>query len=201
MWSGRSRCQEALGLRGPNCSKDGGPAGINRDTLSRTGNVKQVPAKMKISAAEEEEEKNNQPTWMKEVGKLGLLPSALTVEARGMSEVTKTILNPAIRFKDGSPSRGSSSRRRSLLLQSSSKQQQLSHVRTEAAGSFCFVLFCSCSGSVQFQKMSEKGGSCSQSVECLGAASPPRSSLKPGRVSVPSCCPNSRRLHFQRTPG
>lgn len=75
---------------------------------------------------------------MKEVGKLRLLPSALTVEARGMSEVTKTILNPASRFKDGSPSWGSSSRRCSLLLQSSSKQQQLSHVRTEAAGSFRF---------------------------------------------------------------
>lgn len=104
---------------------------------------------MKISAAESSHAKRiqrggggekRQPTWMKEVGKLGLLPSALTVEARGMSEVTKTILNPAIRFKDGSPSWGSSSRRCSLLLQSSSKQQHSATSAQKLPDLFVFLL-------------------------------------------------------------
>lgn len=75
---------------------------------------------------------------MKEAGTLSLLPppphTELTVEARGMSGVTKTILNPAIRFKDGDPSRGKQ------LLPVVHPSAELSHVRTEATDCFLMVL-------------------------------------------------------------
>lgn len=180
--------------------------------------MKQVPAKdgrffcsgvvARKSASEEDgEEKNTQPTWRKEVGELGPLPSALTVEARGMSEVTKTILNPAIRFKDGGPSWGSGSRRRSLLLRSSFQAATTRPRPHRSCRIFLFFFLPPAPGSVQLQKMSEKGGSCSQERGASGCRRVPAALLfeagtsqsRPAVQTVGDCISNGHRGEVMAT--
>lgn len=119
---------------------------------------------------------------MKEVGKSSPLPSVLTVEARGMSEATKTILNPAIRFKDGGPSWSNSSPPLPLLSPVPTVVPNC-HVCTEAAGLLLSPHHTPLPA--QDHPTPEDVVSCSLSLVRLGAASPPRSSLKPRRVLSP----------------